>query len=124
MDRNALAGAMRDIGCRFHLIKSVGLKAAHVLVAAGRPIHLDPVRTLRQLLARRALDLCHAIRPAWIRLGLAWLEWLGGDVQSASGDEHAGSHHRTSLDQVTHREVIAIPGAEIAHARDAALERV
>ena len=48
MDRDPLAGLVRHVHRRLHLLVRVGLEARHVLVAAGRPVDLDHSRRRRR----------------------------------------------------------------------------
>ena len=64
VNRQLQAEFVRDVGRRFHLVEGESLKAGHILIAAGGPIHLDHVDMGGHLLPHHAKHFGHAIGGA------------------------------------------------------------
>ena len=125
MNGDRLVIAMRRLDGDAHLVVGERLHAGDVLKAAGRAVHLDPIgagidlRLDGDANLRRVLH-ASARRPRWRALARRRRHLR----ESEPGDEHARPDHRALVDRIAHGDVGVVRCAEIAHGRDAGLERL
>ena len=100
---------VRGIDGGLHFIERERLRRVDALVAAARAVDLDPIRSGGH--ARLCLLAIIGSGPACAR---------GGDALAR--DEHSWPDHLAHVDQIAHRVVDLVRGAEIAHRRHAGFE--
>ena len=104
---------MGDSHPRLHLLVGERLEAGHVLKAAGRTEHLDPVGAGADLGARDAHHILGAVGSPTRRGARA--RRAAGDAQAVAGHEHARPDHQAAIDQRAHRDIRIVLRAEIAN---------
>ena len=111
VDRHLLLLSVRSVHDRFHLIETERLGRVDVIEAADRAVDLDAVDT--------GLDVIVYVLPQRLEVDRR----ARPRREAGSRDEHARSGHRAQVDQIAHREIHVVRRAEIAHGRDAGVER-
>ena len=115
---------MRGLNGDAHLLIGKGLHSGHVLKASRGAVHLDPVGASIDLRLDCVLDLRrvhHApARRARRRAGARRRCHLR---QPKPGDEHPRAGHHALVDGIAHGDVGVVRCAEVAHGRDAGLQR-